>query len=695
MDQDGDAPTMFLGFVLAAGISAAGGLAVAAAVSSWLTGERFDPTVPTGTAVVDLLAAPRTPGAAWGDPEMAGPLLYWTVFAVLCLLAVAVAVWFRRLLRRNVVGFDERDRLGTSPEAEFASRRDLRTLHVADGVGDRLLLGTVGRSQLIAAENQSSAFDAGPTRGKWAKQRGDRGAVMCVGPSRSGKTVGVISAMLAWQGPIVAVSVKDDLLRPTIAHRRRCGEVAVFDPTERLRRAYRTADGAPGGKAPSGWDERLCVEWSPLANITCFEDAQRVASSLTETAPRPNGRDGKDFWIARAEMILGPFLWLAAANSCPFSMVVHWAMERPEKPGDDVDDWIYEGFFERVAAIGSVQLRSELSLVRETLYGQLSLHEKTVDSAFATLQTVVQPWMTPAVANSASGTSSVDLEWLLSGTDDTHNTFYLSAPPDEFARLGPVYGGAIDNLLRDVYRHVETTGKPISPPLLVVLDEIANMPMKMLPEYVSTLAGLGVQLVTIWQDFGQIFAAFGKETGDTLISNHMSKLFFRGIFSRATLGYLNELSGQEEVHTTAESRDLRAVRRGSTNVAPQRVSLIPPNVVRQLPVGEALLIHGGLRPAHIQSLRWFTDPSLLALTDWSTSDVDRGLPHVSPIGNTPTVPAIDDVAPEASRSGASRGHNGIDTAAAGQPIAATDRTELDRGPERGALWRQLESELEV
>jgi len=152
----------------------------------------------------------------------------------------------------------------------------------------------------------------------------------------------------------------------------------------------------------------------------------------------------------------------------------------------------------------------------------------------------------------------------------------------------------------------------------------------------------------------------------------MSKLFFRRIFSRATLEYLNELSGQEEVHTTTESRDREAARRGSTNEAPQRVSLIPPNVVRQLPVGEALLIHGGLPPAHIQSLRWFTDPSLRALTEWSTSDVDRGLPHVSPIGNTPTDPAID-VAPETSRSGDTRNGDGI----AGEPRPACRGTSAN------------------
>ena len=475
--NDNDDGTMFVGYVLVALLVGSLELRVAAGISAWLVGESL-----VGgeirSSLVALFADPGDPAAAWGSP-MAGPFVYWPIFIVLASVSIWFVVVLRRVFCRSVVGFEERDRLGTSPEAEFACRGDLRTLHVSAEVGHRLVLGTIGRNQLLATENRSSCYDVGPTRGRWANQRNDRGAVMCVGPSRSGKTVGIVSGMLRWRGPIIAVSVKGDLLGPTLLHRRGCGEVAVFDPTERLRLSFRS-DGESSlrrSEPPAGWDERLCVSWSPLANVSCFEDAQRVAAALTDSAPRPNGGEGKDFWVARAEMILGPLIWLAAVNGLPFSMVVHWAMERPQPPAGDVgfDGWIYQGFFDRAAAQGSPEVRSELPIVRSVLYGQLGLHDKTVDSTFATLQTVVQPWMTPVVGESAAGVASVDLEWLLSGTDGKHNTLYLSAPPDEFKRLGPVYGGAIDELLREVYRHVEVTGEPISPPLLVVLRHCTKL----------------------------------------------------------------------------------------------------------------------------------------------------------------------------------------------------------------------------
>ena len=46
-----------------------------------------------------------------------------------------------------------------------------------------------------------------------------------------GKTTGfAIPALLEWDGPVLATSVKGDLLEDTITHRRAIGETWVFDP---------------------------------------------------------------------------------------------------------------------------------------------------------------------------------------------------------------------------------------------------------------------------------------------------------------------------------------------------------------------------------------------------------------------------------------------------------------------------------
>ncbi len=81
-------------------------------------------------------------------------------------------------------------------------------------------------------------------------------SVIVFGPTQSHKTSGfAVPAILEWEGPVVAASVKTDLIDHTIDHRRACGEVQCFDPSGRP--ACRSARGPrclrPGpGRGPAG-----------------------------------------------------------------------------------------------------------------------------------------------------------------------------------------------------------------------------------------------------------------------------------------------------------------------------------------------------------------------------------------------------------------------------------------------------------
>ena len=78
-------------------------------------------------------------------------------------------------------------------------------------------------------------------------------------------------------------------------------------------------------------------------------------------------------------------------------------------------------------------------------------------------------------------------------------------------------------------------GDRLPAPLLMLIDEAGNMPLDWLPEVSSTCAGIGIQLVTIWQSYAQIHEAYGKRA-DTLLTNHATKLFFPGSSDDSTLG---------------------------------------------------------------------------------------------------------------------------------------------------------------
>ncbi|WP_232303713.1 TraG/TraD/VirD4 family protein [Pseudofrankia sp. DC12] len=193
------------------------------------------------------------------------------------------------------------------------------------------------------------------------------------------------------------------------------------------------------------------------------------------------------------------------------------------------------------------------------------------------------------------------------------NSLYLCADLDDAERLAPVLGGLVDELLRDVYARVGRTGKPLDPPLLVVIDEAGNWPMRSLPARISTCAGMGVVLLLLYQSKAQIDAAYGPKA-DIVVSNAPTKVFFSGLSDRSSLDYAASLLGQEHVAARSVSADSSpGGGRAGTSEAPTRLELLPAPLLRQVAPGEALLVHRTLPPAHLRGRYWFRDPGLRRL----------------------------------------------------------------------------------
>jgi type IV secretory pathway TraG/TraD family ATPase VirD4 len=102
-------------------------------------------------------------------------------------------------------------------------------------------------------------------------------------------------------------------------------------------------------------------------------------------------------------------------------------------------------------------------------------------------------------------TSDITPEVLLDGSA---STLYLCAPAHEQRRLQPIFAALLAELLNAAAERASLAGKPLDPPLLVVLDECANIaPLSSLDALASSGAGQGIQLVTVFQDVAQITTA--------------------------------------------------------------------------------------------------------------------------------------------------------------------------------------------
>lgn len=464
--------------------------------------------------------------------------------------------------------------------ARWATRADLRSLSVRGAQAGRLSLGRA-RGRLLAAEAGSS--------------------VLVVGPTQSRKTSGfAVPAVLEWEGPVVAASVKSDLARHTLGWRATKGKVWVYDPS-----------GATGLQAST---------WSPLPEAATWAGARRVAGSLTEVARSSAGSlsDG-DFWYSTAAKLLGPLLMAAAVSGRTMTDVVRWVDEQETQ--------------EVSQALESDGATDALRALRAT-WGR---DERQRSAVYTTAETIIEPFADPSVAASAglsadfgagvpasgaglsadfgAGLSAgfsegvwdaIDPRGLLDGT----NTLYLCAPAHDQRRLRPLFATLVTQVVEAAYERAEIEGRPLDPRLLVVLDEAANVaPIADLDVLASTAAGHGVQLVTVWQDLGQIGARYGTRAG-SVINNHRAKVFLSGIADPQTLEHASQLVGEHEHPSLATTFD--GHKTASTTRSPVVRRLLPADALRRVPPGSAVLISGHLPPARITLRPWQEDRVLRA-----------------------------------------------------------------------------------
>ena len=319
-----------------------------------------------------------------------------------------------------------------------------------------------------------------------------------------------------------------------------------------------------------------------------------------------------DFWLAQAEILLSGLLFVAHHAHRDMDAVCEWVLTQ-DRPGELGTGEVREALDALSVSNNAVVARGAVE-VAKAVVSVWEMEERTRSSIYATAQTVIWPWTDPGVAASSRSRkdkhgrwikfSGVDLPWLLSGS----NTVYLCSPIEDQKRLAPAFGGLLNDLINQAYRHVAATGQPLDPPLLVVIDEAGNTPLRQLPEYASTLAGIGVLLVTIWQSLAQLEVAYGK-AADTILTNHLTKVFYAGLSDPTSIHYIDRVLGEAEVDTRSHSAAER-LNGGSDQFSTIRVPLAPAHVLRQMRPGDALLVHGTLPPAHVRTRPFYRSPHL-------------------------------------------------------------------------------------
>jgi type IV secretory pathway TraG/TraD family ATPase VirD4 len=444
--------------------------------------------------------------------------------------------------------------LTSRPSAESARRlrpslEDIRPRRIAPGdVG--LFLGNLQQHR-----------GTGP--GIWASWED---TVLAFMAPRSGKTTALsIPYVLSAPGAAIATSIKADLWAATAQLRGEAGEqVWLFDP-QRIT------------GQPQTWF------WDPLRDVRTVEAAHRMAAHFVLTVD--DGRQ-KDLWGPAAQELLAALVLAAAFSGRSMQGVARWLDDAASPtPAEILDD-----HFPALA-----------SALRGTQHGA----PETRDGIYQTARTAaaclhdeqIMSWVTPPAGQDMPGFSAADFV-------RSRGTLYLLS--EARAAASPLIAAMTDTVMRAGRRQAELAGGRLDPPMVLVLDEAANIcRIADLPDLYSHLGSRGMIPVTILQSYMQGVAVWGDPGMAALWGAATRKLIGAGTDDPRLARDLATLVGQHDIPVrSATHGDGRA----SEQISLRRQDILAPDAIRALRPGTALLLATGARPALIELRRWYQSP---------------------------------------------------------------------------------------
>jgi type IV secretory pathway TraG/TraD family ATPase VirD4 len=361
--------------------------------------------------------------------------------------------------------------------------------------------------------------------------------------------------VLRFRGPVVATSVKSDIYELTSGIRAQCGPVAVFNP-------QRVSD------LPSTF------AWSPVAGCADPEVAARRAEAFTG-AISVKGTEQEDFWSQQASEFFRAALMAADLAGGDMRLVGRWLLGSAEDA-----EAILEEAGQMQWAISLAQLRSPA--------------ERTISTVRLLLNKALSFLGNPALAAAV-------LPGLGNGFDIGEflaccGTLYLIAEAQsEEAPVAPLMAC----FLNEVHYTAKLAGSRmpggrLDPPLLMALDEIANIAPINIPNFMADSGGRGIQMAIAVHGAGQLHLRWGEQGAQIISDTAGCKVFLPGITDTAVLKAASDLCGQ----TAFREKNQEHL---------SRHNICDPAMLRELPDGYALLVRGGRAPVLAKLPRAWTN----------------------------------------------------------------------------------------
>ena len=536
--------------------------------------------VPDGGPLVAIgaLGSPGDPAAAWPTPgELPGPVAYWAATAlVVTVLAALGALGFRLRGRLTGTGGSTAARVRSLPG--MASPGEVRA-----AAGRRALLrrASVIRPSTRATGARPSASDVGYRLGQvrgadlWASVED---SALLVGPPRMGKGLHVVIPwVLDAPGPVVATSTRPDTLAVTMHARQGRGPVAIFDP-QRLA-------GLPGG-----------LRWSPVRGCETPRTALVRARGLAAGVGFGRSVSDSDFWAGQTETALRCLLHAAALDGRRAVDLYRWSLN-PVLAEDAVTILNREPG----AAAGWA----------DALEAAVHADPRTRDSVWLGVRQSLAALADPDVLASVDPGPNEAFD--PAGFLRESGTLYLLAAAVTSGSCAPLVAAFVEDITETArVLAARSPGARLDPPLLLALDEIANLtPLPSLPQLMAEGGGTGITTLAVLQSLAQARNRWGEHAADAIWDAATVKIVLGGLAKYRDLDDVARLLG--EIDELTETRNQGRSGERSTSTSVRMVPVMPPSVLRTLPFGTGVLLLRQTRPVVIDLNPWPRRPDAAAL----------------------------------------------------------------------------------
>lgn len=518
----------------------------AGSVTAFLTGTNQPSGGPASG--VRVLFHPGDPGAAL-DADGLNPIVYWIVTGLLLglLVLLVLLVWVR--VRRHV------HQIETDPRrmAGIATRYD-----VATAASEKALLRRAGnlRPGLHDPNPQDVGYRLGTSKGVgvWASVED---SIMVIGPPRSGKGLHlVIPAILDAPGAVVVTSTRPDNLTATMRARRRIGPVALFDPQH-------LAAGLPAG-----------LRWSPIRGCESPQTAMIRATGLAAgTGLSAGGVDSGGFWEGKTRAALQALLHAAAIDNRPPAELFRWTLD-PTAAADAVA--ILTG--SPLAATGWA----------ESLEAMIDSDPRTRDSIWQGVSLALGSLADPRVLDAVSPSEGegFDPEAFIRN----RGTLFLLATGSGAGASAALVAALVEDLIETARRlAARSPGARLDPPMLLALDEIANLsPLPSLPTLMAEGGGSGITTMPVLQSLAQARDKWNEHQANAIWDASIVKVILGGASNSRDLQDLSALVGERDENTDSVTLGDHGTRSNQRSV--RRVPIFPPDRIRRLPFGTGVVL---------------------------------------------------------------------------------------------------------